>query len=87
MLESAHLEKESRDLDEFYHSVRLKAQGITNPAAKQDLIRQGYLEDVFPYPPALRLSRRHGAESPEEPPSSPPSLSHYSQSQIVNERH
>lgn len=41
-LESAHLEKESRDLDEFYRSVRLKAQGITNPAAKQDLIRQLY---------------------------------------------
>lgn len=41
-LESAHLEKESRDLDEFYRSVRLKAQGITDPAAKQDLIRQLY---------------------------------------------
>ena len=41
-LESAHLEKESRDLDDFYRSVRLKARGITNPAAKQDLIRQLY---------------------------------------------
>lgn len=41
-LESANLQKESRDLDEFYRSVRLKAQGITNPAAKQDLIRQLY---------------------------------------------
>jgi predicted helicase len=41
-LESAHLEKESRDLEEFYASVRNKAQGITNPAAKQDLIRQLY---------------------------------------------
>lgn len=41
-LEGAHLEKESRDLDEFYHSVRLKAQGITNPAAKQELVRQLY---------------------------------------------
>jgi predicted helicase len=41
-LESEHLEKESRDLDEFYTSVRNKAQGITNPAAKQDLIRQLY---------------------------------------------
>ncbi len=40
VLESAHLEKEGRDLGEFYRSVRLKAQGITNPAAKQDLIRQ-----------------------------------------------
>ena len=41
-LESSHLEKESRDLDEFYASVRLKTQGITNPAAKQELIRQLY---------------------------------------------
>jgi predicted helicase len=41
-LESAHLEKESRDLDEFYTSVRNKARGITNPAAKQELIRQLY---------------------------------------------
>lgn len=41
-LESSHLEKESRDLDEFYASVRNKAKGITNPAAKQDLIRQLY---------------------------------------------
>lgn len=42
VLESAHLEKESRELDEFYDSVRNKAQGITNPAAKQELIRQLY---------------------------------------------
>lgn len=41
-LESSHLEKESRDLDEFYASVRNKARGITNPAAKQELIRQLY---------------------------------------------
>ncbi|GHG21110.1 restriction endonuclease [Paracoccus aerius] len=41
-LESAHLEKESRDLDEFYQSVRNKAQGITDPAAKQELVRQLY---------------------------------------------
>ncbi|MCP5389847.1 MAG: DEAD/DEAH box helicase [Novosphingobium sp.] len=41
-LESSHLEKESRDLDEFYQSVRNKALGITNPAAKQELIRQLY---------------------------------------------
>ena len=41
-LEGAHLEKESRDLDEFYASVRNKAQGITNPAAKQELVRQLY---------------------------------------------
>ena len=53
--------------------------------AKQALIREGYLEDVFPYPEALRLSRRASATG--ELPSSPPSLSDYSQSQIVNERH
>jgi len=41
-LEGANLEKESRDLDDFYKSVRLKAQGITNPAAKQELVRQLY---------------------------------------------
>lgn len=41
-LEGAHLEKESRDLAEFYTSVRSKARGITNPAAKQELIRQLY---------------------------------------------
>lgn len=41
-LEGANLEKESRDLEDFYKSVRLKAQGITNPAAKQELIRQLY---------------------------------------------
>lgn len=41
-LESAHLEKESRDLDDFYASVRNKAQGITDPAAKQELVRQLY---------------------------------------------
>lgn len=45
-LESAHLEKESRDLDEFYQSVRNKAQGITDPAAKQELVRQLY-ENFF----------------------------------------
>lgn len=41
-LEGANLEKENRDLEDFYKSVRLKAQGITNPAAKQELIRQLY---------------------------------------------
>jgi predicted helicase len=41
-LESAHLEKESRDLDDFYASVRNKAHGITDPAAKQELVRQLY---------------------------------------------
>lgn len=41
-LEGEHLEKESRDLDDFYVSVRNKARGITDPAAKQELIRQLY---------------------------------------------
>lgn len=42
VLEGAHLEKESRDLDAFYASVRNRAKGITNPSAKQELIRQLY---------------------------------------------
>ncbi|MBC2834062.1 DEAD/DEAH box helicase [Paragemmobacter straminiformis] len=41
-LEGEHLEKETRDLDDFYASVRNKAQGITDPAAKQELVRQLY---------------------------------------------
>jgi predicted helicase len=41
-LEDAHLEKENRDLEDFYTSVRNKIAGLTNPAAKQDLIRQLY---------------------------------------------
>lgn len=42
VLEEAHLEKENRDLEDFYTSVRNKIAGLTNPAAKQDLIRQLY---------------------------------------------
>lgn len=42
VLEAEHLEKESRDLGDFYKSVRSKAQGITDPAAKQELVRQLY---------------------------------------------
>lgn len=42
VLEGEHLEKESRDLEDFYASVRMKAEGITNPAAKQELVRQLY---------------------------------------------
>ncbi|TWG49545.1 type ISP restriction/modification enzyme [Aminobacter sp. J44] len=42
VLESEHLEKESRDLEDFYKSVRNRAMGITNPAAKQELVRQLY---------------------------------------------
>ncbi|HYG88181.1 MAG TPA: type ISP restriction/modification enzyme [Azospirillum sp.] len=41
-LEDSHLEKENRDLEDFYASVRNKISGLTNPAAKQDLIRQLY---------------------------------------------
>lgn len=42
VLEESHLEKENRDLEDFYASVRNKVHGLTNPAAKQDLIRQLY---------------------------------------------
>lgn len=42
VLEKSHLEKENRDLEDFYASVRNKVHGLTNAAAKQDLIRQLY---------------------------------------------
>ncbi len=42
VLEESHLEKENRDLEDFYASVRNKVHGLTDPAAKQDLIRQLY---------------------------------------------
>lgn len=42
VLEDSNLEKENRDLEDFYASVRNKVHGLTNPAAKQDLIRQLY---------------------------------------------
>jgi len=42
VLEDSNLQKENRDLEDFYASVRNKVHGLTNPAAKQDLIRQLY---------------------------------------------
>ncbi len=42
VLEESHLEKENRDLEDFYTSVRNRVHGLKDPAAKQDLIRQLY---------------------------------------------
>ena len=36
------LEKETRDLDAFYHEVQAKVHGITDPAAKQKVIAELY---------------------------------------------
>lgn len=41
-LEDSNLQKENRDLEDFYTSVRNRIAGLTNPAAKQDLVRQLY---------------------------------------------
>lgn len=41
-LSEANLDKENRDLEQFYASVKARAQGITDPKAKQELIRQLY---------------------------------------------
>jgi predicted helicase len=42
VLNEANLDKESRDLEEFYASVKLRSQGITDPQAKQKLIVELY---------------------------------------------
>lgn len=42
VLNEANLDKESRDLEKFYASVKLRSQGITDPAAKQNLIKELY---------------------------------------------
>lgn len=42
VLNEANLDKESRDLEKFYASVKLRSQGITDPAAKQKLIVELY---------------------------------------------
>lgn len=42
VLNEANLDKESRDLEKFYASVRLRSQGITDPQAKQKLIVELY---------------------------------------------
>lgn len=41
-LAGANLDKENRDLEKFYASVQARASGITDPKAKQELIRQLY---------------------------------------------
>tara|TARA_R110002072_G_scaffold71798_2_gene172207 strand:+ start:870 stop:5768 length:4899 start_codon:yes stop_codon:yes gene_type:complete len=42
VLNEANLDKESKDLEKFYASVQLRAQGITDPSAKQNLIKELY---------------------------------------------
>ncbi|MFQ0812711.1 damage-inducible protein [Brucella anthropi] len=42
VLDEANLDKESKDLENFYASVRMRASGITDPQAKQRLIVELY---------------------------------------------
>ena len=42
VLNEANLDKESKDLEKFYASVQLRAQGLTDPQAKQKLIVELY---------------------------------------------
>ncbi|GER07831.1 DNA damage-inducible protein [Iodidimonas muriae] len=51
VLNEANLDKESKDLEKFYASVQLRAQGITDPQAKQRLIVELYdkfFRNAFP---------------------------------------
>ena len=51
VLDENRLEKESKDLEKFYSSVRMRSQGITDPAAKQRLIVELYdkfFRNAFP---------------------------------------
>lgn len=41
-LEEQHLEKETEKLDKFYDSVRTRASGITDAAAKQQIVKELY---------------------------------------------
>ncbi len=41
-LEDQHLEKETEKLDKFYDSVRTRASGITDAAAKQQIVKELY---------------------------------------------
>ena len=41
-LEKEHLEKETEKLDKFYESVRTRAAGITDAAAKQQIVKELY---------------------------------------------
>ncbi|WP_245190965.1 DEAD/DEAH box helicase [Jannaschia formosa] len=45
-LDEARIDKEAESLEEFYASVRRRAEGLTDPAAKQKLIVQLY-DDFF----------------------------------------
>lgn len=42
VLDEANLDKESKDLEKFYASVRMRATGITDPQAKQKLVVELY---------------------------------------------
>ena len=42
VLDEANLDKESRDLEKFYASVKMRAAGITDPQAKQKLVVELY---------------------------------------------
>ena len=51
VLDEANLDKESRDLEKFYASVQMRAEGITDPQAKQRLIVELYdkfFRNAFP---------------------------------------
>ena len=51
VLNEANLDKESKDLEKFYASVQLRAQGINDPSAKQKLIVELYdkfFRNAFP---------------------------------------
>ena len=51
VLNESNLDKESKDLEKFYASVQLRAQGITDPSAKQKLIVELYdkfFRNAFP---------------------------------------
>ena len=51
VLNEANLDKESKNLEKFYASVKLRAQGITDPQAKQRLIVELYdkfFRNAFP---------------------------------------
>jgi predicted helicase len=41
-LEEQHLEKETEKLEKFYESVRIRASGITDAAAKQQIVKELY---------------------------------------------
>jgi predicted helicase len=51
VLNEANLDKESKDLEKFYASVKMRSQGISDPAAKQRLIVELYdkfFRNAFP---------------------------------------